>query len=172
MTALDVSLGPSMAKVQWLYNLQSYGYAHIHVCLRAILCSLIAMYDIYLCTSIYHLFTLISTQFYTCIGCMHTCCITFRYSPFFYSIAIFLRFFNCFNLRFSAAEKLSLFSTFDRDGSGSVSYDEFIRGVRGEMNDFRLEWVNKAPLGTTKCKNTGQVAQRPLDDEGKNMSYR
>eukprot|EP00913_Durusdinium_trenchii_P030151 g28251.t1 len=53
-------------------------------------------------------------------------------------------FFNCFNLRFNAAEKLSLFSTFDRDGSGTVSYDEFIRGVRGEMNDFRLEWVNKA----------------------------
>jgi len=62
---------------------------------------------------------------------------------------MFRRFFNCFNLRFSAAEKLSLFSTFDRDGSGSVSYDEFIRGVRGEMNDFRLEWVNKAPRNGT-----------------------
>ena len=62
MTALDVSLGPSMAKVQWLYNLQSYGYAHIHVCLRVNLCSLIAMYDIYLFTSIYYLFTLISTH--------------------------------------------------------------------------------------------------------------
>lgn len=62
MTALDVSLGPSMAKVQWLYNLQSYGYAHIHVCLLVNQCSLIAMYDIYLFTSIYYLFTLISTH--------------------------------------------------------------------------------------------------------------
>ena len=53
-------------------------------------------------------------------------------------------FFNCFNLRFSAAERLSLFAMFDRDGSGTVSYDEFVRGVRGEMNDFRLDWVHKA----------------------------
>ena len=57
------------------------------------------------------------------------------------------RFFNCFNLRFSPAEKLSLFTTFDRDSSGTVSYDEFIRGVRGEMNEFRVDWVNKVESG-------------------------
>ncbi|CAJ1397389.1 unnamed protein product [Effrenium voratum] len=52
--------------------------------------------------------------------------------------------FSCFQLRFSAAEKLSLFQKFDRDNSGTVNYEEFIRGVRGKMNDFRLDWVNQA----------------------------
>lgn len=86
-------------------------------------------------------------------------------------------FFNCFNLRFSAAEKLSLFSTFDRDGSGSVSYDEFIRGVRGEMNDFRLEWVNKAfsildkdgsgVVTTAEMSRTYDVSANPAVKTGK-----
>lgn len=30
-----------------------------------------------------------------------------------------------------------VFQAFDRDGSGSIDYDEFVRGVRGEMNQFR-----------------------------------
>jgi Ca2+-binding EF-hand superfamily protein len=30
-----------------------------------------------------------------------------------------------------------LFDIFDRDGSGEISYDEFLRMVRGEMNDMR-----------------------------------
>ena len=94
------------------------------------------MYDIYPCSLYLHIysakngFCFWSTFFNTIFKKIQPC--------------LARRFFNCFNLRFSAAEKLSLFSTFDRDGSGSVSYDEFIRGVRGEMNDFRLEWVNKA----------------------------
>ncbi|CAK9008921.1 unnamed protein product [Durusdinium trenchii] len=86
-------------------------------------------------------------------------------------------FFNCFNLRFNAAEKLSLFSTFDRDGSGTVSYDEFIRGVRGEMNDFRLEWVNKAfsvldkdgsgVVTTAEMSQTYDVSANPAVQSGK-----
>jgi len=27
-----------------------------------------------------------------------------------------------------------LFDAFDRDGSGSIDYDEFLRGVRGPLN--------------------------------------
>jgi Ca2+-binding EF-hand superfamily protein len=30
-----------------------------------------------------------------------------------------------------------VYKAFDRDGSGSIDYDEFVRGVRGEMNQFR-----------------------------------
>lgn len=30
-----------------------------------------------------------------------------------------------------------MFSAFDRDSSGSIDYDEFVRGVRGPMNAFR-----------------------------------
>ena len=37
-------------------------------------------------------------------------------------------------LGFSAAENSALFDYFDVDSSGSISYDEFIRAVRGPMN--------------------------------------
>jgi len=33
---------------------------------------------------------------------------------------------------------------FDRDRSGRIDYDEFLRGVRGEMNDFRTNLAKKA----------------------------
>jgi len=38
----------------------------------------------------------------------------------------------------------SLFSVFDINRDGSVSYDEFIRVVRGDMNEMRSELVKKA----------------------------
>ena len=37
-----------------------------------------------------------------------------------------------------------LFDEFDSDKSGSISYDEFLRGVIGEMNDFRMNLAKKA----------------------------
>lgn len=39
---------------------------------------------------------------------------------------------------------MRLFAIFDRDGSGAINYDEFLRGVRGEMNDFRKRLTDKA----------------------------
>ena len=38
----------------------------------------------------------------------------------------------------------TVFDLFDRDGSGDVSYDEFLRMVRGEMNQFRVSIAKKA----------------------------
>jgi Ca2+-binding EF-hand superfamily protein len=40
------------------------------------------------------------------------------------------------DFRIELAEKDAerLFRVFDRDGSGRIDYDEFLRGVRGEMN--------------------------------------
>jgi hypothetical protein len=37
-----------------------------------------------------------------------------------------------------------LFKEFDCDNSGEISYDEFIRGIRGPMNSFRKMLVGKA----------------------------
>ena len=34
-----------------------------------------------------------------------------------------------------------VFNAFDRDGSGAIDYDEFVRGVRGPMNNFRKKIV-------------------------------
>jgi len=38
----------------------------------------------------------------------------------------------------------ALFNEFDSDRSGSISYDEFLRGVMGEMNDFRMNLAKRA----------------------------
>lgn len=36
------------------------------------------------------------------------------------------------------------FDIFDRDGSGEISYDEFLRSIRGEMNAGRVAICKKA----------------------------
>lgn len=33
---------------------------------------------------------------------------------------------------------------FDRDNSGTVDYEEFLRGIRGEMNQFRKDLTIRA----------------------------
>jgi Ca2+-binding EF-hand superfamily protein len=38
----------------------------------------------------------------------------------------------------------ALFGEFDLDKSGEISYDEFLRGVCGEMNDFRMALAKRA----------------------------
>ena len=37
-----------------------------------------------------------------------------------------------------------MFTYFDRDGNNELSYDEFLRGVRGEMNQNRVKFVRMA----------------------------
>lgn len=51
--------------------------------------------------------------------------------------------FKAYKVSFSVTEKNSLYSMFDRDGGG-VDYNEYVRSVRGDMNDFRLGWVDRA----------------------------
>jgi len=52
--------------------------------------------------------------------------------------------FRAYKVNFSPADKNALFAVLDRDRSGSVDYNEYVRAVRGDMNDFRLGWVEKA----------------------------
>lgn len=42
-----------------------------------------------------------------------------------------------FRVGLNEQEIQAVFSQFDRDGSGAIDYDEFVRGVRGGMNKFR-----------------------------------
>lgn len=42
-----------------------------------------------------------------------------------------------FKIDLNDNEIQTVFNAFDRDGSGEIDYDEFVRGVRGPMNAFR-----------------------------------
>jgi Ca2+-binding EF-hand superfamily protein len=46
-----------------------------------------------------------------------------------------------FRIDLNDNEIQQVFGAFDRDGSGAIDYDEFIRGVRGPMNQFRQKIV-------------------------------
>jgi Ca2+-binding EF-hand superfamily protein len=41
---------------------------------------------------------------------------------------------NDFRIGMSDKQIVQLFKMFDRDNSGEISYEEFLRHVRGEMN--------------------------------------
>jgi len=49
-----------------------------------------------------------------------------------------------FKINITEEEARAAFCEFDRDNSGRISIDEFIRGVRGQMNSFRADLVRKA----------------------------
>lgn len=51
---------------------------------------------------------------------------------------------NEYRLGFDNSQIRQLFKVFDSDGSGVISYDEFLRGVVGEMNSFRQNLVKTA----------------------------
>lgn len=46
-----------------------------------------------------------------------------------------------YKLGFTSGEHASLFDYFDVDSSGTISYDEFLRAVRGPMNMNRKRIV-------------------------------
>jgi Ca2+-binding EF-hand superfamily protein len=51
---------------------------------------------------------------------------------------------NDYKLGFSKAECLTMFNYFDVDTSGTITYDEFIRAIRGPMNMGRKKIVSQA----------------------------
>ena len=49
-----------------------------------------------------------------------------------------------FRIGLSDKQVVTAFGIFDRDGSGEISYDEFLRTIRGEMNSTRAAIAKKA----------------------------
>ena len=49
-----------------------------------------------------------------------------------------------FRVGISPKDAERLYKVFDRSGDGAIDYDEFLRGVRGEMNQFRASIAKKA----------------------------
>lgn len=47
-----------------------------------------------------------------------------------------------FNL--SKEDAQQLLDHFDRDKNGTVSFNEFLRAIKGELNDFRKKWIRMA----------------------------
>lgn len=44
----------------------------------------------------------------------------------------------------SKDEAQRLLERFDRDGNGTISYDEFLRFLKGDINDERKKWIRLA----------------------------
>jgi Ca2+-binding EF-hand superfamily protein len=47
-------------------------------------------------------------------------------------------------IAWTAAQTKLVFDQFDKDKSGSISYDEFLYGVRGDLNERRKQLVLQA----------------------------
>lgn len=58
-----------------------------------------------------------------------------------------------YRVQVTPEEGAKLFSLFDLNGDGSISYDELLRGVVGEMNQNRKNLVQKAFTKLDKNKN-------------------
>ena len=56
----------------------------------------------------------------------------------------FKKMINDFRIPIDEKDIKNCFNEFDLDKSGSISYDEFLRGIVGEMNDFRMNLAKKA----------------------------
>jgi len=56
----------------------------------------------------------------------------------------FAKFMRGYGITLTRNEIDELFKMFDKDHSGSISYDEFLVGIRGGMNDFRKDLVRQA----------------------------
>ena len=57
----------------------------------------------------------------------------------------------------------ALIGAFDRDGSNTISFDEFLRALRGELTENRITYIRKA-YDKLDVNNDGQVT---LDDVAK-----
>lgn len=68
-----------------------------------------------------------------------------------------------FDIHLSEEQTKVLMSHFDRDGSGTISFDELLRALRGELNESRLSYI-RAAYNKLDVNKDGQVK---LDDIAK-----
>src|SRR5690348_5307732 len=53
----------------------------------------------------------------------------------------------------SEEEIQKVFLAFDNTGNGQIDYEEFLREVRGQMNDFRIQLVEQAFRTLDRTRN-------------------
>ena len=61
----------------------------------------------------------------------------------------------------SSSEADTLMAWVDKDGSGTVNFDEFLVAIRGELNDTRREMVDKA-YAKFDADDTGKINKDDL----------
>jgi hypothetical protein len=78
----------------------------------------------------------------------------------------FFKALNDFRLKVTQEEAQKLFRIFDKNQDYNIHYDEFLRGVAGDMNEFRVRLVERAFKKIDKDKS----GVLDIDDvKGKNL---
>ena len=76
-------------------------------------------------------------------------------------------------LGFNDSELRTLFNYFDIDRSGTVDYDEFIRSIKGPMNQNRKNMLDKLIINWTKIRMDTfcllYTSPSPRDQRGSRM---
>lgn len=67
-----------------------------------------------------------------------------------------------YGLRFSESEISAIIKHFDTNKDGKLSFDEFLRAIRGELNDRRTEMVHMAYYVLDK-DGSGQVTIKDIE---------
>lgn len=49
-----------------------------------------------------------------------------------------------FDVHLNEEQAKAVLKHFDRDNSGSVDFNEFLRAIRGDLNESRIDWISKA----------------------------
>lgn len=71
------------------------------------------------------------------------------------------KFFNHWEMKFTPEEKKALFTFFDKEGDGFINYNEYIRAVRGDMNEFREDLVMKA-FAILDTNGSGEISKEEI----------
>ena len=71
---------------------------------------------------------------------------------------------NMYNFGLDDPQLKIIFNNFDLENTGEIDYDEFIRTIRGEMNEFRQNLVQKV-FDKLDNKKTGEISFKELNNK-------